>query len=421
MREVKSETQERVILAGCQTKDRTDDHFLYSMEELKALTTTAQGVVVATVEQKKVSIDPATYLGRGKIEELSLLIEEKEADVIIFNDELSAGQIRNISSICGDSVRVIDRTQLILDIFAQRAQSKEGKLQVELAQLNYLLPRLMGRGLALSRLGGGIGTRGPGETQLETDRRHIRRRMDEIKEQLATIVQHRKQYRERRKENQVLQIALVGYTNAGKSTILNRLTAADTLEQNLLFATLDPTTRKFKLPSGLNVLLSDTVGFIQDLPTTLIAAFRSTLEEVREADLILHIIDASHKNFIEHQKTVLSLLEDLEVNEIPMLTVYNKADLIEDQERVIVHSSEILISAKEHEHLKRLSEKMEGLLKKDMVYYKAQILSTEGKLLSKVKTETILIRQSWNEDVEAYECEGYVHPNHSLAYQLKKR
>ncbi|OLO40481.1 GTPase HflX [Alkalihalophilus pseudofirmus] len=418
---MKNQTQERVILAGCQTKERDDDHFLYSMEELKSLTNTANGKVVATIDQKKVSIDPATYLGRGKIEELSLLIEEKEAEVVIFNDELSAGQIRNISSICGEGVRVIDRTQLILDIFAQRAQSKEGKLQVELAQLNYLLPRLMGRGLALSRLGGGIGTRGPGETQLETDRRHIRRRMDEIKEQLSTIVQHRKQYRERRKENQIIQIALVGYTNAGKSTILNRLTAAETLEQNLLFATLDPTTRKMKLPSGLNVLLSDTVGFIQDLPTTLIAAFRSTLEEVREADLILHIIDASHENFAEHKKTVLKLLEGLNVNEIPILTVYNKADLIEDRENVFVHSSELLISAKKPEQLKMLLEKIEEFLKQEMNHYSTELGSDEGKLLSRIKTETILVKQTWNEDTESYTCLGYVHPNHSLAHQLNQR
>ena len=420
VQEVRNDSKERVILAGCQTKDRTDDHFLYSMEELKSLTATANGEVVAMIDQKKVSIDPATYLGRGKIEELSLLIEEKEPDLVIFNDELSAGQIRNISSIFGEDVRVIDRTQLILDIFAQRAQSREGKLQVELAQLNYLLPRLMGRGLALSRLGGGIGTRGPGETQLETDRMHIRRRMDEIKQQLSTIVQHRKQYRERRKENQVLQIALVGYTNAGKSTILNRLTAADTFEQNLLFATLDPTTRKLKLPSGLNVLFSDTVGFIQDLPTTLIAAFRSTLEEVQEADLILHIIDASHENFSEHEKTVLKLLEDLDVNEIPMLTVYNKADLIQDKEDVFVHSSELLISAKDEKQLRKLQDKIEETLKQEMVFYKAKIHSDQGKLLARVKTETILLNQDWDEETETYECEGYVHPNHSLAHQLNQ-
>ncbi|MFV8827241.1 GTPase HflX [Alkalihalobacterium sp. APHAB7] len=420
MQEVRNESKERVILAGCQTKDRTDDHFLYSMEELKSLTATANGEVVATIDQKKVSIDSATYLGRGKIEELSLLIEEKEPDIVIFNDELSAGQIRNISSVFGDSVRVIDRTQLILDIFAQRAQSREGKLQVELAQLNYLLPRLMGRGLALSRLGGGIGTRGPGETQLETDRRHIRRRMDEIKQQLSTIVQHRKQYRERRKENQVLQIALVGYTNAGKSTILNRLTAADTFEQNLLFATLDPTTRKLKLPSGMNVLLSDTVGFIQDLPTTLIAAFRSTLEEVQEADLILHIIDASHENFSEHEKTVLKLLEDLDVNEIPMLTVYNKADLILDKDDIFVHSSELLISAKDEKHLRKLQDKIEEMLKQEMVFYKAKVHSDQGKLLARIKTETILLNQSWDEETETYDCEGFVHPNHSLAHQLNQ-
>lgn len=205
-----------------------------------------------------------------------MLTEELEPDVIVFNNELTPSQIRNLSSVL--DARVIDRTQLILDICAT-CEVEEGKLQVELAQLQYTMPRLMGQGLSLSRLGGGIGTRGPGETKLETDRRHIRSRIDEIKKQLAVVVEHRKRYRERRKDNKVFQVSLIGYTNAGKSTLFNRLTEADTFEENLLFATLDPTTRKMPLPSGYTVLLTDTVGFIQDLPTSLIAAFRSTLEE----------------------------------------------------------------------------------------------------------------------------------------------
>src|SRR5690606_9949760 len=277
---------EKAILVGCQVQTEDDSRFQYSLEELQSLTKTAKGQVVMTITQKRERVHPATYIGKGKVEELVNLEEELEPDVIIFNDELSPSQVRNLSA--KFQARVIDRTQLILDIFASRANSKEGKLQVELAQLQYLLPRLIGKGIELSRLGGGIGTRGPGETKLETDRRHIHKRIDDIKNQLSVIVQHRERYRERRKKNNTYQIALVGYTNAGKSTLFNRLTEADSFEENLLFATLDPMTRRMILPGGITTLLTDTVGFIQDLPTSLIAAFRSTLEEVKEADLILH-------------------------------------------------------------------------------------------------------------------------------------
>lgn len=225
---------ERVILVGCQLHD-DDERFEYSMDELASLTETAQGEVLVRLSQKRDRIHPATYIGKGKVEELVALEEELEPDLIVFNDELSPSQIRNLSSQL--EARIIDRTQLILDIFAQRAQTKEGKLQVELAQLNYLLPRLVGQGTALSRLGGGIGTRGPGETKLESDRRHIRRKIDEIKRQLKTVVSHRERYRERRKRNHVYQIAIVGYTNAGKSTLFNRLTEAGIYEENQLFAT----------------------------------------------------------------------------------------------------------------------------------------------------------------------------------------
>lgn len=211
----------------------------------------------------------------------------------------------------------------------QRANSREGKLQVELAQLSYLLPRLAGQGLALSRQGGGIGSKGPGETQLETDRRHIKRRMTDIERQLKTVVEHRKRYRERRKDNHVTQLALVGYTNAGKSTLLNRLTEADILEEDMLFATLDPTTRHLRLPSGLNVILSDTVGFIRDLPTALVAAFRSTLEELAEADLILHVVDSSHREYEQHQQTVQELIKELDVDHIPQLLIYNKEENVQ--------------------------------------------------------------------------------------------
>lgn len=420
MIETKDNKKERVILAGCQTLAMTDEHFYYSMQELDALTKTAQGEVLASFSQKRDKLEPATYMGKGKINELAALVEELDCDVLIFNDELTASQVRNISAICGE-VRIIDRTQLILDIFAQRAQSKEGKLQVELAQLQYLLPRLTGQGLALSRLGGGIGTRGPGETQLETDRRHIRRRMDEIKEQLRGIVEHRERYRNRRKNNQVLQVSLVGYTNSGKSTTLNRLTEANKLEENLLFATLDPTTRKLKLPSGLKVLLSDTVGFIQDLPTALIAAFRSTLEEVREANLILHVIDASHENFLEHEKTVLRLLDDLDIKGVPIITVYNKKDQIKDPADFVLPKHGLLISALDKEDLKVLTKAIENKLMEEMEFYRVRLSPEEGKLLSSCKENTIIVENKWLKEDGLYECRGYVHPQHTIASLLRER
>src|SRR3954471_4930621 len=316
---------EKAILVGCQTQTLDDSRFQYSMEELASLTETAKGEVIMTVVQKRERIHSALYIGKGKVEELKALVEDVEADIVIFNDELSPSQKRNLASEL--SARIIDRTQLILDIFAQRARSQEGKLQVELAQLQYLLPRLAGQGTALSRLGAGIGTRGPGETKLESDRRHIRRRIDDIKGQLSVIVQHRDRYRERRKKNKTFQIAIVGYTNAGKSTLFNRLSEADSFEENQLFATLDPMTRKLILPSGFQTLITDTVGFIQDLPTALIAAFRSTLEEVKEADLLLHVVDTSNPDYFQHEQTVDQLLEELETSHIQQLTVYNKKDI----------------------------------------------------------------------------------------------
>lgn len=316
--------KEKAILVGCQLPHVSDERFVYSMEELAALTKTADGTVVSTVTQKRNRADAATYIGKGKVDELAGLCEELSPDVIIFNDELSPSQLKTLVTYL--DVKIIDRTQLILDIFAKRARTREGKLQIELAQLQYALPRLSGQGINLSRQGGGIGTRGPGETKLETDLRHIRNRIHEINVQLSTVIRHRSRYRERRKKNGVLQIALVGYTNAGKSTWFNLLTDADSLEENLLFATLDPMTRKMTLPSGYSVLLSDTVGFIQDLPTTLIAAFRSTLEEVKEADLILHMIDSSHEDYEGHEATVKRLLKELEADDIPVLTIYNKRD-----------------------------------------------------------------------------------------------
>ncbi|MBU8768738.1 GTPase HflX [Cytobacillus oceanisediminis] len=408
---------EKVILVGCHT-DEDDQRFEYSMEELESLTETANGKVLASITQKRERVHPSTYIGKGKAEELAALQEEMEADIIIFNDELSPSQVRNLSADL--DARIIDRTQLILDIFAQRARSKEGKLQVELAQLQYLLPRLSGQGVQLSRLGAGIGTRGPGETKLESDRRHIRRRIDDIKTQLSVIVQHRDRYRERRKKNKAFQIALVGYTNAGKSTIFNRLSEAESYEENQLFATLDPMTRKLILPSGFITLVTDTVGFIQDLPTTLIAAFRSTLEEVNEADLLLHVVDMSNPDYYQHEQTVNKLIEDLENDKIPQLTVYNKRDLKHPDFVPTARTETIQISAFEEDDRNELKRKIEQMILGMMKHYHVEVPSTEGKLLSQLKNETILRELTFNEDKELYVCKGYYLEDHQISGPLMK-
>jgi GTPase len=412
------ETKEKVVLVGCQTNGDEDSRFDYSMEELGALTETAQGEVIASVIQKRDRIHPATYIGKGKVEELKALVEELEADIVIFNDELSPSQKRNLGSEI--EARIIDRTQLILDIFAQRARSKEGKLQVELAQLQYILPRLAGQGIALSRLGAGIGTRGPGETKLESDRRHIRRRIDDIKSQLSVIVQHRDRYRERRKKNKTFQVAIVGYTNAGKSTLFNRLSEAESYEENQLFATLDPMTRKLILPSGFLALITDTVGFIQDLPTTLIAAFRSTLEEVKEADLLLHVVDMSNPDYYQHEKTVKKLLDDLEVKDIPQITVYNKRDIQHPDFVPTADTTTSFISAFDEKDRHALKEQIERVVMGMMESYEVRIPSTEGKLLSQLKNETILRELVFDEEGQFYRCKGYTLADHQISGQLQK-
>jgi GTPase len=414
---LEKEVKEKVLLVGCQL-DEDDLRYQYSMEELEELTETAQGEVLAILSQKRDRIHPGTYIGKGKVEELAALEEQYEPDIIIFNDELSPSQIRNLSKEI--DARVIDRTQLILDIFAQRARSREGKLQVELAQLQYLLPRLIGQGASLSRLGGGIGTRGPGETKLESDRRHIHRRIDDIKKQLQTIVEHRGRYRERRKKNNSFQVALVGYTNAGKSTLFNRVSIADSHEENQLFATLDPMTRKMVLPSGYFTLLTDTVGFIQDLPTSLIAAFRSTLEEVKEADLLLHVVDSSNPDYHQHEETVQSLLKELEMDKLPQLTVYNKQDISHADFVPDSVADHIMISALNSEDRKELLLKVEGIVKKQMNSYHVLVPASEGKFLSRLKNETIIKRLEFIEDCQAYEIAGHHLEDHQISGIIKK-
>jgi GTP-binding protein HflX len=295
-----------------------------SFAELARLAETAGVAVVGAVRQAKEAPDPKWLIGKGKVDELKALVEETGAATVIFDRELSGAQVRNLEGAL--DAKIIDRTQLILDIFAQRARTREGILQVELAQLTYLLPRLSGQGKNLSRLGGGIGTRGPGETKLETDRRHIRRRISELKAQLAEVKSHRTLQRDRRRKSGAVQVALVGYTNAGKSTLLNRLTRADALAEDKLFATLDPLSRVLRLPGGREVVLTDTVGFIRNLPHDLVAAFRSTLEEVNEADLLLHVVDATSPDRDEQMAVVDRVLEELGAGGKERITVFNKID-----------------------------------------------------------------------------------------------
>ncbi|MEF3301655.1 GTPase HflX [Paenibacillus sp. GYB003] len=318
-----------VVVSLVLKSDRAGEEAVrYSLQELIGLAESAGVLVLHESVQTRESVDPKWFIGKGKVEEIREIAERLGANTAIFDQELSGAQVRNLERAL--DLKIIDRTQLILDIFAQRAKTREGFLQVELAQLSYLLPRLSGHGVNLSRLGGGIGTRGPGETKLETDRRHIRNRITELRHALHEVKRHRALHRERRKKTGVLQVALVGYTNAGKSTLLNRLTQANVYAENQLFATLDPTTRTLRLPNGQEVVLTDTVGFIQHLPHDLVAAFRATLEEVCEADLILHVVDGSNEMAEQHIRVVVDILQELGAGGTPTITVLSKADLVPD-------------------------------------------------------------------------------------------
>ena len=299
-----------------------------SLTELADLARSARAIVVATVTQR-MDRPTQTYLGKGKLEELKGLLYAKRASTVICDDELTPTQQRNLEKELGGA-KVIDRTALILDVFAQRARTKDGRLQVELAQHEYLLPRLAGQWTHLERLGGGIGTRGPGETQIETDRRLVRQRIQKLKRDLEDVRRHRARYRARRIEMEVPVVSLVGYTNAGKSSLLNRLTKANVMAENLLFSTLDPVTRRIKTPAGRDVLLTDTVGFIQKLPTAVVAAFRATLEEVQESTLVLHVLDIAHPNAAQMAAVVEGILKDLGIADKPRLVALNKADLLDE-------------------------------------------------------------------------------------------
>lgn len=364
-----------------------------SVDELEELAKTANAEVVAKVIQKRPSADSATVLGEGKIEEIAELAESLEAELLVFDTELTASEIRNIEEVV--NIRVIDRTMLILDIFAGRAVTNEGKLQVELAQLRYRLPRLMGIGRSLSRLGGGIGTRGPGEKQLETDKRHIRRRIEKLEEELRELTERREFSRRRRKKDNVLTAAIVGYTNAGKSTLLNRLTDAGVLAENKLFATLDLTSRSIELPDGRSVLLIDTVGLIRRLPHHLVEAFKSTLEEAACADIILHVCDISDPEAADKTLTTQQILAELGCSEIPVVTVLNKSDLVEYD--IPEDDTTVKISAKNGTGLERMlsliaknlpesAKRMKLLIPYDKAGFSAQIREN-GKIFSEEYTE----------------------------------
>lgn len=347
------EKKERVLLAGVHTgsKDVLSDTTEESMEELSELVKTAGAEVLATAVQNKSEIEAATYMGEGKLEEIKQTIDSLDIDTVIFDDELSPVQIRNLSEFLG--VKVIDRTVLILDIFAKRARSGEGKLQVELAQQKYLLPRLRGMGLELSRTGGGIGTRGPGETKLESDRRHISRRIAALEADIKEIKKHRELLRSRRKKDGVITACLVGYTNAGKSTLMNLLTESSVLAEDKLFATLDTTSRAITLNDNRKILITDTVGFIRKLPHHLITAFKATLEETVEADMLIYVIDASNPQYETHIKVVDSVLSEIGALGKPTVYVYNKTDLV-DCDFSDIRENSIGISAKTGKNIDKL-------------------------------------------------------------------
>ncbi|HEY0828116.1 MAG TPA: GTPase HflX [Bacilli bacterium] len=398
--DTESHLQERAVLVSLFTNDqkRKGMNEVYSLEELIRLADTAGVEVMETLTQNKDTKDAKWFIGKGKVEELKVLVDQLEANTAIFDQELSGAQVRNLEEAL--DVKIIDRTQLILDIFAQRAKTREGIIQVELAQLSYLLPRLSGQGKNLSRLGGGIGTRGPGESKLETDRRHIRDRIDELKGQLHEVVRHRVLHRERRKKTGVYQIALVGYTNAGKSTLLNQLTEAGVYVENQLFATLDPVSRALKLPGGKEVILTDTVGFIQNLPHDLVAAFKATLEEVLEADLILHVVDSSMEMWTEQMQVVDKVLEDLGAHQKERITLFNKTDLCSsDQLDMLSTDGQTLrISAFSEKSLEDIKLAIEEKLMNDK--YTFRIPADKGDIISLVyRSGEVLAQEIQEEDM----------------------
>ena len=398
------ETKERVILVGVSTSDHDDTE--KSLDELEELAQTAGAVTVGRVIQNLDQIHPGTYVGKGKLDEIKELIWETEATGIICDDELSPIQLGNMEDIL--DTKVMDRTLIILDIFAGRASTNEGKIQVELAQLKYRQSRLTGLGKSRSRLGGGIGTRGPGEKKLEMDRRLIRDRIAQLNRELKDVKRHREVTREQRSRNKVPVVAIVGYTNAGKSTLLNKLTGAGVLEEDKLFATLDPTTRNLKLPSKQEVLLTDTVGFIRKLPHHLIEAFRSTLEEAKYADIILHVVDASNPQVDEQMYIVYETLTNLEVKNKPIITAFNKQDKVEGESILRDFRADhiVRISAKHGDGLDKLQETIEEVLRGQKVYIEKVYSYAEAGKIQMIRKYGELLEEEYRG--EGIFAKGYV-------------
>ncbi len=390
------ENEEKITRALLVSVDTGDFDAEASLAELEELVKSAGAVPEFTLTQKLQRPESATFVGSGKLLEIKELCEAQELDLIVVDSELTPTQIKNIENFT--DVRVIDRTTLILDIFAQRARSKEGKLQVELAQLKYLLPRLTGKGIEMSRLGGGIGTRGPGETKIETDRRHIRRRMETLKDELAEVEKHRHMLRRRREKDGVITCAIVGYTNAGKSTLMNTLTDAGVLAQDKLFATLDPTSRALKLPGGVSVMLIDTVGLVRRLPHHLVEAFRSTLEEAAQSDIIINLCDASSDEARVHLSVTNDLLESLGAQDRPIITVLNKCDLLDGSLMPLEFESCVKISAKTGEGIDRLLEAIENNLPVRMKRVSLLIPFPDAGIVSEIRGNGTLLSEEYTAD-----------------------
>ncbi|MFB9861311.1 GTPase HflX [Salinicoccus siamensis] len=392
------------VIIAVDTPDRTSIDT--EVEELKSLAESVGIEIVGVHVQNRTRVDARSYAGTGFLTETAEAYGEDDLiDYTIVNDEITASQNRSIESYM--DTKVIDRTQVILDIFSMRAHSKAGQLQVELAQLQYLVPRLKGQGINLSRLGGGIGTRGPGETKLETDRRHINQRIKEIKKQLKTVEAHRERYRAQRKRNQVVKVSLIGYTNAGKSSLFNTMAKSDTFEEDALFATLDPKTRQIVLPSGFECIISDTVGFIQNLPTTLIESFKSTLEEAADSDFIIHVIDNSTDALGTHYDTVKRLIEQLGMDDIPSCVFFNKTDI--DDGRYLTPGEPHAYVNKEMAG-EEILDILENFLKETMEAYHVKLPISEPQKVYDLKRYTIVEEESLDEDDGSYTFKGFEPP-----------
>ncbi len=391
MIEIKQE-QERAILVAVDTGAYDA---AVSLDELGELAQTAGAVVLGKISQKRPAMDKATCVGSGMLEQIKGQAAALDANLLIFDHELTASQLRNIEDAVG--IAVVDRTTLILDIFAQRARSREGKLQVELAQQKYRLPRLMGQGTALSRLGGGIGTRGPGESKLESDRRHIRRRIESLEEQLRELERQRSTRRARRKKDGIVSVAIVGYTNVGKSTLLNALTQAGVLAEDKLFATLDPTARALTLPDGRSVMLIDTVGLVRRLPHQLVEAFRSTLEEAADADLLLHVCDISSPEAEDQIQVTRRLLEELGCAGTPMVTAFNKCDKLV-QPPVPIGAGNVLISAKTGFGLERLLQTIAKALLPSQVRMQLLVPYDKAALAAEIRADGKIFSEEYTPD-----------------------